>query len=198
MYRIAVWTEHWSVLCPLLCGLSHSAASKGSHMCQLALNSHMEFLTASIMNVAVSLAPVCRLPASLRTHPLLYRKYTPIPFSKQAFSNKASCTGFTSHVSCPLSHLLESSVSHFGYLVAQGVWMRQLPEEQMLFHCVSELGWSQAGASFSQNLMLHQAFILNSGIQESVVKTVGPKWLYASKFRQAAYHRHSGLFDIGP
>lgn len=96
-------SEPWSVLCPLLCGLSHSAASEGSHMCQLALNSHMEFLTASIMNVAVSLVPVCKLSALLRTHTLLYRKYTPIPSQNRDFPRRlpALALPLMSHVPSP-------------------------------------------------------------------------------------------------
>lgn len=81
-----------------------------------------------------------------------------------------------SHVSCPLSHLLECSVDHFAYLAAQGVWMRQSPEEQVLFHCESGLEWNQAGARlFPKFVAPSGMFILNSGIQESVVKNVGPK-----------------------
>lgn len=193
----SVQSEHWSVLCPLLCGSSHSAASRGSHMCQLSFNSHMEFLTASIMNLAVSLVPVCKLTASLRTHTLLYRKYT------NSFSKQISQEGFLHwlYLSCLMSFVpspgmlcrslcsfsstrcLNETVTWRTGAVSLSVWVRM------------ELSWNK---NFSQNLLLHQALILNSGIQENVVKNVEPKWLYASKFRQAAYHRQSGLLDIGP
>lgn len=196
----SVRSEHWSVLCPLPCGPSRSAASRESHMCQLSLNSHVEFLTASIMNVAASLEPVCKLSDGfIKNSHIIESEIHSNSFSKQGFSKKASCTDFTSHVSCTLFHLLECTVEHFAYLAAQGVWMTQLPEEQVLFHCVSGLEWNQAGARLFPKLVAPSSmFILNSGIQDSVVKNAGPKRLYASKFRQAAYHRHSGLLDIGP
>lgn len=54
--------------------------------------------------------------------------------------------------------------------------MRQSPEEQVLFHCESGLEWNQAGARlFPKFVAPSGMFILNSGIQESVVKNVGPK-----------------------
>lgn len=85
---VTLRSEPWSVLFPLPCGPSHSAASRRSHMRQLALNSHIEFLTASIKNVAASLVPVYKLSASLRTDTLLYRKYTPIPSQNRHFPRR--------------------------------------------------------------------------------------------------------------
>lgn len=148
MYRIAVpfsvGSEHSAVLCPLQCG-----SQQGSHMCHSSLHSHTEFLTASTMNVAVSLVPGCKLSASLRTHTLLSRKYTPFSSENREFTrNPALTLPLMSFVPSPA--MLCRSLCLFS---STRWWMRQFPEEQVLFYCVSGLGWSQAGARLSPKLV---------------------------------------------
>lgn len=124
-------------------------SQQGFHMCHLSLYSHMEFLSASTVNVAVSLVPGCKVSASLRTHTLLYRKYTPISSENRDFPrNPALSLPLMSFVPSP--GMLCRSLCLFS---STRWWMRQLPEEQVLFHCVSELGWSQAGEKLSPKLV---------------------------------------------